>query len=86
MAQPPKHVQALTVRIPVDEYDLLRAEAFVRDISINEVVLAAVRGVTGGERRQHLVQMLDQARAARAERGRPVELPRNPHRRGRHQR
>lgn len=35
----PKTVQALTLRIPVADYNLLRAEAFVRDWSINEVVL-----------------------------------------------
>ena len=83
MAPAPKDVQALTLRIPVDDYNLLRAEAFVRDLSINEVVLAAVRGVIGGDRRRDLEQMLDQARAARSERGRPDDLPRNPHRRGR---
>ena len=86
MARAPKDVQALTLRIPVDDYNLLRAEAFVRDLSINEVVLAAVRDVIGGDRRAQLEQMLNQARAARTERGRPDELPRNPHQRGRQKR
>lgn len=75
-------IQALTLRIPVDDYDLLRAEAFVRDLSINEVVLAAIRDVIGGARRAQLQRMLQEAQSARAERGQPSELPRNPHRRG----
>ena len=83
MTPQPKEVQALTLRIPVEDYNFLRAEAFVRDLSINEVVLGAIRGVTGGDRRRQLQDMLDQAQDARADRGRPTELPRNPHRRGR---
>lgn len=74
-----KHVQALTLRIPVEDYNLLRAEAFVVDRSINEVVLTAIRTVLDRER---LTQVLEQAREAQRAAGRPTDLPRNPHRRG----
>lgn len=75
-------IQALTLRIPIEDYELLRAEAFVRDLSINEVVLAAIRDVIVGARRTQLQRMLLEVQTARAERGQPAELPRNPHRRG----
>lgn len=81
-----KVVQALTLRIPIEDYNLLRAEAFVRDLSINEVVLAAVRAAIGDDRRHRLQHMLEQARATQSERGRPTELPRNPNRKGARQR
>jgi len=77
-----KDIQALTLRIPVEDYNLLRAEAFVRDLSINEVVLAAIRASLDTDRRYRLQHMLEQARAAQAERGRLDKLPRNPQRRG----
>lgn len=84
MAQTPKKkVQALTLRIPVEDYNLLRAEAFVVDRSINEVVLAAIRTVLDRER---LTQVLEYAREARRVGGRAAELPTNPHRRGPKQR
>jgi len=79
---PDKDVQALTLRIPIEDYNLLRAEAFVRDMSINEVVLHAIRARLAGERRERLQHMLEQARAARSERGQPDQLPRNPHGKG----
>ena len=79
---PGKDVQALTLRIPIEDYNLLRAEAFVRDLSINEVVLHAIRARLVGDRRERLQHMLEQARAARTERGQPDQLPRNPHRKG----
>ena len=74
-----KSVQALTLRIPIEDYNLLRAEAFVVDRSINEVVLAAIRTVLDRER---LTQVLEYAREARAVGGRPTDLPRNPQGRG----
>jgi hypothetical protein len=46
------------------------------------VVLQAIRDSIDADRRLKLEQMLEQARAARLERGRPADLPRNPHRRG----
>jgi hypothetical protein len=75
-------VQALTLRVPVEDYDLLRMEAFVRDLSINEVVLGAIRTAIDEDRRRQLRHLIEQARAARAERGRSTELPRNPLRKG----
>ena len=72
----------MTLRIPIDEYNLLRAEAFVRDMSINEVVLGAIRGSINDDRRLRLTEMLEQARAAQSGRGKSSQLPRNPHRRG----
>jgi len=74
-------VQALTLRIPVDDYRLLRAEAFVGDLSINVVVRQAIRGSMDDDRRLRLQQMLEQAKATRP-RGRPEDMPRNPHRKG----
>ena len=79
-------MQALTLRIPVEDYNLLRADAFVRDLSINEVVLAAIRTAIGSDRRDRLQHVLDQARATQSERGRPTDLPRNPNRKGPKQR
>ena len=77
-----KNVQALTVRIPVDDYNILRTQAFVSDLSINEVVLMCLRIAIGPEQRRGLMQILEQAREARRRRGRPADLPRNPHGRG----
>ena len=74
-----KDVQALTLRIPIEDYNLLRAEAFVVDRSINEVVLAAIRTVLDRER---LTQVLEYAREARRGKGGPTDLPRNPQGRG----
>jgi hypothetical protein len=45
-------------------HDLLRAEAFVRDWSINEVVLDAIRAVVDGDRPEVLEQVLSHARSA----------------------
>jgi hypothetical protein len=75
-------VQALTLRIPIEDYRLLRAEAFVRDLSINEVVVQAIRDSIDADRRRKLVEMLEQAKAARSLRGAPSDVPRNPHRKG----
>ena len=77
----PKVVQALTLRVPIADYNLLRAEAFVRDWSINEVVLAAIRTVIEGERREVLEQVLAQARSAGSVRGRGAQPPFNLQRR-----
>ena len=75
MPPKPKTVQALTLRIPVADYNLLRAEAFVRDWSINEVVLDAIRAVIEGERRELLEQVLAHARSAGKVRGRGTQQP-----------
>jgi hypothetical protein len=77
-----KDVQALTLRIPVDEYNLLRTQAFVSDMSINEVVLLCLQIAIGPEQRRGLTQILEQAKEARRRRGRPADLPRNPQGRG----
>jgi uncharacterized protein (DUF1778 family) len=77
-----KAVQSLTLRIPVDEYNLLRTEAFARDLSINEVVLGAIRAAIPEERRRRLQSVLEQARATQSERGQPTDLPRNPLQKG----
>jgi hypothetical protein len=63
MPPKPKTVQALTLRVPIADYNLLRAEAFVRDWSINEVVLDAIRGVIEGEHREVLEEVLARARS-----------------------
>jgi hypothetical protein len=78
----PKVVQALTLRVPIADYNLLRAEAFVRDWSINEVVLDAIRTVIEGERREVLEQVLAQARSAGSVRGRGAQPPFKLHRKG----
>jgi hypothetical protein len=57
------------------DYNLLRAEAFVRDRSLNEVVLSAIRLLIEGERRELLEQVLAQARAAGSVRGRGAQPP-----------
>jgi uncharacterized protein (DUF1778 family) len=77
-----KAVQALTLRLPVDDYNVLRAEAFVRDLSINEVVISAIREAIPEPRRRELLHLLEQARATQSERGRATNIPRNPLRRG----
>lgn len=76
----PKVVQALTLRVPIEDYNLLRAEAFVRDRSINDVVLEAIRAVIEGERREGLEQVLAQARSAGSVRGRGAQPPFKLHR------
>jgi hypothetical protein len=73
-------VHALTLRIPIEDYNVLRADAFVRDLSINEVVLEAIRTAIGPDRRDRLQHVLDEAQATQFERGRPTDLPRNPNR------
>jgi hypothetical protein len=71
-----KTVQALTLRIPVADYNLLRAEAFVRDWSINEVVLDAIKGVVDDPvRREVLERVLAHARSAGDVRGRGTQRP-----------
>ena len=75
MTPKPKAVQALTLRVPIADYNLLRAEAFVRDWSINEVVLDAIRAVIEGEHREVLEQVLAQARSAGSVRGRSRAQP-----------
>ena len=76
MPTKPKAVQALTLRIPVAEYNLLRAEAFVRDWSINEVVLDAIKAVVDDpERREVLERVLSHARSAGEVHGRGVQRP-----------
>lgn len=78
----PKAVQALTLRVPIEDYNLLRAEAFVRDRSINDVVLSAIRNVIEGERREVLEEVLAQARSAGSVRGRGAQPPFKVHRKG----
>ncbi len=76
MGTKPRTVQALTLRIPVADYNLLRAEAFVRDWSINEVVLAAIKSVVDDpERREILERVLSHARSAGEVHGRGVQRP-----------
>lgn len=71
-----KAVQALTLRIPIADYNLLRAEAFVRDWSINEVVLDAIKAVVDDpDRREVLERVLSQARSAGKVRGRGAQKP-----------
>lgn len=82
MKTQPKRVQALTLRVPLADYNLLRAEAFVRDWSINEVVLSAIRTLIEGERRELLEQVLAQARAAGSVRGRGAQPPFKLHQKG----
>lgn len=53
-----KTVQALTLRIPVADYNLLRAEAFMRDWSINEVVLDAIKSVIEEPKRREKLEGL----------------------------
>ena len=72
----------MTLRLPVDDYNVLRAEALVRDLSINEVVIGAIREAIPEPRRRELLHLLEQARATQSERGRPTNIPRNPLRRG----
>jgi plasmid stability protein len=72
-------LRALTVRLPEDEYNLLRAMAFSHDRSINDVVRLAIRKLiesSGG--RPHLEALLETARDIRQQRGQPTDLPRNP--------
>ena len=79
-----KTVQALTLRIPVADYNLLRAEAFVRDWSINEVVLDAIKSVVDDpDRRKVLEQVLAHARSAGSVRGRGAQPPFRIHRKAR---
>ncbi len=75
-------LQALTLRIPEQEYQLLRALAFAEDRSINELVLASMRAVIG-EQRPRLEEILARALDARTARGQPTDPPRNPHGKGR---
>lgn len=68
--------QALTLRIPEDEYHLLRALAFSSDTTINQVVLDAIgQHLDRGNTREVLESIL---RTAKAAKGTNV-LPRNPH-------
>lgn len=71
-------VRALTLRIPREDYNLLRAEAFVTDTSINAVAVIAIQKHVAGDRRTLLEAVLSDARVARAMRGRSTEIPRNP--------
>jgi hypothetical protein len=76
-------VQALTVRLPEDEYNLLRALAFSHDRSINDVVRLAIdRLIESSGGRPPLEALLETARAIRKERGKSDRLPRNPTGRG----
>ena len=58
MSPKAKAVQALTLRIPVADYNLLRAEAFIRDWSINEVVLDAIKSVIEEPKRREKLEGL----------------------------
>jgi hypothetical protein len=81
VATKPRTVQALTLRIPLGDYNLLRAEAFVRDWSINEVVLDAVKAVIDEPaRRQQLELILSHARSSGSVPGRGTQRPFKIHR------
>ena len=68
--------QALTLRIPEDEYHLLRALAFSSDATINQVVLDAIREhLDRGNLREVMESVLLTAKAIRG----TSQLPRNPH-------
>jgi hypothetical protein len=54
----------------------------IRDLSINEVLISAIREAIPEPRRRELLHLLDQARATQSERGRPIDLSRNPLRKG----
>lgn len=82
VAKRKRDLQALTLRIPEQEYQLLRALAFAEDRSINELVLASIRAVIG-EQRPRLEEILARALDARTARGQPTDPPRNPHGKGR---
>ncbi|MFA5786260.1 MAG: DNA-binding protein [Actinomycetota bacterium] len=58
-----KAVQALTLRIPKEEYDALRAYSFVTELSINEVAVRAIRDYLVAEgRRAEFDALLHKAR------------------------
>jgi hypothetical protein len=77
----PRAVQALTLRIPLADYNLLRAEAFVRDWSINEVVLDAIKAVVDEPaRREQLELILSHARSSGSVPGRGSQRPFKIHR------
>lgn len=74
-----RRVQALTLRIPEEEYQLLRALAFSSGTTINQVALVAIRRLLDtGNTRQVLQSILDEAKEAA---GKGI-VPRNPHGRG----
>ncbi|MGI8564807.1 MAG: hypothetical protein ACR2MZ_14875 [Candidatus Dormibacter sp.] len=75
-------LQALTLRIPEEDYQLLRALAFAEDRSLNDLVLQGVQALID-EQRPQLKEILARARDARRTQGQPADLPRNPHGKGR---
>ncbi|MCA1840919.1 MAG: hypothetical protein ABR507_07505 [Actinomycetota bacterium] len=55
--------QAMTLRIPEDEYNLLKMQAAATDTSINELVLTAVRKLlTDQSRSSEVEKYLEEAR------------------------
>ena len=71
--------QALTLRLPENEYQLLRTLAFATGQSINEVVRSAIkRHLDQGDARAALESIIAEAESLRPQR----EIPRNPHGRG----
>lgn len=83
MPPKPETVQALTLRIPLADYNLLRAEAFIRDWSINEVVLDAIKAVVDEPaRREQLELILSHARSSGSVPGRGRQRPFKIHRKG----
>lgn len=48
--------QAITVRVPKDIHDALRTTAFATDVSINELVLRAIRDFLGNEAHRRKVE------------------------------
>ena len=59
-------VQALTVRLPQDEYQALRTYAFVTKRSINDVVRSAVLDyLAGTERQQEMDAIIEHIRDSR---------------------
>ena len=75
-----ERTQALTVRLPENEYQLLRTLAYTEETSINEVVrMAILRLIDSSGRRSSLESLLGTAKELRLERGQSADLPRNPH-------
>ena len=82
-----ERTQALTVRLPEDEYRLLRTLAFTEELSINEVVrMAILRLIDSSGRRPALESLLGSAKELRLDRGQSADVPRNPHGKGPHRR
>lgn len=61
-----KNAQVVTVRLPIDEYEMLRTFAFVTKAKINEVVRKAVLSFLAQEGRQEEIDaIIDRVRQSR---------------------